>query len=150
MKKISVLAVALSMAACQPKHSPAGDEDSVVISNTDTPLPDTPLVVDTVAVTLPDSTKLPGRWLRPVEGIDSLQQGFTLKKNGKAVSINMHALLYDKWKLYRDTLVMWSHKEGGTNTIDTLLVKSLDDTLLVLFPINAAQGYLERYKRKRK
>ncbi len=107
-------------------------------------------VIDSVRI---DSTAIFGKWTQPVQGIDSIFQGFQLKKNGTASSINMETLKYDKWKLLKDTLLLWSHSEGVANrtaTIDTLLVKTLNDTVLVAWPITAAAGYLETFKRPRK
>lgn len=104
-------------------------------------------VIDSVRI---DSTAIFGKWTQPVQGIDSIFQGFQLKKNGTASSINMETLKYDKWKLLKDTLLLWSHSEGvatRTATIDTLLVKTLNDTVLVAWPITAATGYLETFKR---
>lgn len=147
----------LLITAC---HSPApktGTADSVTVADTLTELqvivPDTPkvaVVADSVSI---DSTAIFGKWTQPVQGIDSISQGFQLKKNGTASSINMETLKYDKWKLFKDTLLLWSHSVGVANrsaTIDTLLIKTLNDTVLVAWPTTAAIGYLETFKRPRK
>lgn len=146
----------LLITACQSPAPKTGTEDSVTVADTITELQviatDTPkvVVVDSVHI---DSTAIFGKWTQPVEGIDSIFQGFLLKKNGAASSINMETLKYDKWKLLKDTLLLWSHSEGVANrsaTIDTLLIKTLNDTVLVAWPITAATGYLETFKRPRK
>lgn len=146
----------LLITACQAPVSKMEEKDSVAVTDTITELqvitPDTPkvAVVDSVSI---DSTAIFGKWTQPVQGIDSIFQGFQLKKNGTASSINMETLKYDKWKLFKDTLLLWSHSEGVANrsaTIDTLLIKTLNDTVLVAWPITAATGYLETFKRPRK
>lgn len=149
----------LILAACQPKQQTTNETDSVQ-ENSQT-FPEDPglqepdsiqELIDTTVVEL-DSTLLPGKWIQPVPGIDSILQGIDLRKNGKAISINMHTLLYDKWELTHDTLILWSHADGVRNpgsAIDTMLVKTLNDSVLVLFPINAAPGYLEKFTRQRK
>jgi hypothetical protein len=146
----------LLITACQSPAPKTVRADSVTVPDTITELqvivPDTPKVAVADSVSI-DSTAIFGRWTQPVQGIDSIFQGFYLKKNGTASSINMETLKYEKWKLLKDTLLLWSHSEGvatRTATIDTLLVKTLNDTVLVAWPITAATGYLETFKRPRK
>ncbi|GEP92961.1 Lipocalin-like [Chitinophaga terrae (ex Kim and Jung 2007)] len=109
-------------------------------------IPDsTTAVADTLYI---DAAKLIGKWIRPVEGLDKEVQGFQLRKNGTAKSINMYTLVYEKWQLINDTLLLWNHSEGVRDTttiIDTTIIKALSDTSLVLFPIKAADGYTEHY-----
>jgi hypothetical protein len=148
----------LLLAACQaPVQKETGEDSAAAAADS---LTDTTVMEADTAVVVPadtpvhiDSTLITGRWMQPVPGLDSLTQGIYIRKNGKASSINMHTLLYDKWSLVKDTLFLWSHSEGVENpvsAIDTLLVKSLDDTSMVLFPLKAAPGYLEKYTRKGK
>ncbi|OMP79858.1 lipocalin family protein [[Flexibacter] sp. ATCC 35208] len=128
-----------------PVYAPAMDtvpsvvEDSTVTVSADT------IVIDTV--------KLIGKWLQPVTGKDNEWQGMELKKNRKAIAINMYSLVYEKWELQHDTLLLWNHAEGvkssdSTRTIDTVIIRDLTDTSLVLFPVNAAEGYLEKYRKE--
>lgn len=160
MNKLSVIAgLTLVLAACQPKQRAANEADTMQ-ENSKT-FPENPgaqisdsvqTLLDTTKVEI-DSTLLPGKWMQPVPGLDSLTQGIEFRKNGKAMSINMHTLLYDKWKLSHDTLELWSHSDGVSKrgaTIDTLLVRELSDSVMVLFPITAAPGYLERYTRQKR
>ena len=105
-------------------------------------------VADTLQV---DAAKLIGRWIQPVAGLDKETQGFQLRKNGTAKSINMYTLVYEKWKLTHDTLLLWNHSEGVKDTstiVDTTIIKELSDTTLVLFPVKAAEGYVEKYRRQ--
>ncbi|HVI46297.1 MAG TPA: lipocalin family protein [Chitinophaga sp.] len=107
----------------------------------------TAAVIDTLHV---DAVKLIGKWIQPVAGLDREMQGFQLRKNGVARSINMYTLVYDKWSLAHDTLLLWSHSEGVKDTsaiIDTTIIRELTDTSLVLFPVKAAEGYTEKYHR---
>lgn len=98
-----------------------------------------------------DATKLIGRWIQPVAGLDKEMQGFQLRKNGTAKSINMYTLVYEKWRLTHDTLLLWNHSEGVKDTstiVDTTIIKELSDTSLVLFPVKAAEGYMEKYRKR--
>ncbi|MDW9378791.1 lipocalin family protein [Chryseobacterium sp. JV558] len=85
-------------------------------------------------------TKLAGKWLQPIPGQENEKQGFELKENGVASSLNIHTLLYDQWKVSHDTLFVWYHTEGirqVSNDIDTLLIKKLtDDQLTVSYARN--------------
>lgn len=157
MKKHNLLAgCLLTLAACQAPVPREAEKDSVAVtdSTADTvTMPADSIVVAADTAVAVDSLLLPGRWLQPVQGIDSVMQGFNLKKNGRAESVNMHSRLYDKWLLQRDTLLLWSHGEKAKDTvkvIDTLLIRELSDTSLVVFPTSAAPGYLEKYTRKGK
>ncbi|MBO9152951.1 lipocalin family protein [Chitinophaga sp. GCM10012297] len=152
-----LLTCLMAMAACQQPEKQAAVQDSAAAMPADSVADTLVMEADSVKVAPDtvhiDSTLAPGRWMQPVPGLDSLTQGIYLRKNGKASSINMHTLLYDKWALVKDTLFLWSHSEGVENpvtAVDTLLVKSLDDTSMVLFPLKAAPGYLEKYTRKGK
>ena len=88
--------------------------------------------------------------MQPVAGLDKETQGFLLRKNGTAKSINMYTLVYEKWELTHDTLLLWNHSEGVKDTstiVDTTVIKELSDTSLVLFPVKAAEGYVEKYRK---
>ncbi|MBT2620605.1 lipocalin family protein [Chryseobacterium sp. ISL-6] len=79
--------------------------------------------------------KLVGKWLQPIPGMEAEKQGFELHKDGSASSLNIHTLLYDKWEKSGDTLLLWYHTEGVkvlSNSVDTLLIKKLDDTNLIV------------------
>lgn len=144
----------LMLAACQAPAPREAVKDSVAVADSTgevETLPADSVVVAADTAVVVDSTLMPGRWLQPVQGVDSVMQGFLLRKNGKASSVNMHSRLYDKWQLQKDTLFLWSHAEGEKEpvpVVDTLLIKMLNDTSLVVFPTNAAEGYLEKYSRK--
>ncbi|CAL1521218.1 lipocalin family protein [Chitinophaga sp. MM2321] len=104
-------------------------------------------VTDTLYI---DTAKLIGKWIQPVEGLDKEMQGFQLRKTGVARSINMYTLVYEKWQLTHDTLLLWSHSEGtkdSSGIVDTTIIKALSDTSLILFPVKAAEGYTDKYRR---
>lgn len=139
--------------ACNPapEHEPLKtNEDSLVgiADSSDVVTADsTATVADTLHV---DAAKLIGKWIQPVTGVDKEMQGFLLRKNGTAKSINMYTLVYEKWQLSHDTLFLWNHSEGVKDTatlVDTTVIKELTDTSLVLAPLKAAAGYTEKYQR---
>lgn len=79
--------------------------------------------------------KIIGKWVQPIPGQETSKQGVQLNSDGSASSINMHTLIYDKWQLKGDTLLLSNHTEGVKTTgsyVDTALVKSLTDSALVL------------------
>ncbi|WP_295126088.1 lipocalin family protein [uncultured Chitinophaga sp.] len=148
-----LLAIALfTVAACQQPVQEQSQLDSMTTGKDSIPAPVTELFKTDTMPKL-DSIpvgKLPGRWTQPVQGIDSLMQGFVLKKNGQASALNSHSPSYEKWELVKDTFIIWSKSESDsvkTLAADTLLIRALTDTALVLFPINATPGYLEKYKK---
>lgn len=155
MKQLpSLLPLLLLLIACKPKKGSVPEEaahDSsllVVTDSSNAGVTDSiAAVTDTLRV---DTAKLIGKWIQPVAGLDKEMQGFQLRKNGTAKSINMYTLIYDKWTLNNDTLFLWSHSEGVKDTaavIDTTIIRELSDTSLVLFPLKAAEGYTDRYRR---
>ncbi|SFD32648.1 Lipocalin-like [Chitinophaga sp. CF118] len=160
MKKCIALATSLFILyGCEPSSRPAttiAARDSSLLDVPDS----TPMqIIDSVAIMPTTDTitysenQLLGRWLQPVAGLEKELQGFHLKKNGKAFSINTYAVIYDRWRLQHDTLLLWSYVEGEHSTdtaatIDTTIIKSLTDNTLVLFPIKAAIGYEEKYTKE--
>lgn len=161
MKKCIVLASSLFVLyACQPSAGPASAieaRDSSLIAVPDS----TPMqIVDSVAIVATTDTitytedQLLGKWLQPVAGLEKELQGFQLRKKGKAFSINTYAVIYDRWQLRHDTLLLWSYMEAAHNgdtaaVIDTTIIRSLTDTTLILYPIKAVTGYQEKYTREK-
>lgn len=160
MKKCLVLSVICTVitAACQQPSSSSQNtpaEDSSLIDVVDTVTPET--IIDSATLLKADTVsytedQLLGKWMQPVPGVEKATQGFQLKKKGAITSINTYSLVYDKWSVSHDTLLLWSHAEGtqqkdSAAIIDTTLIKALTDSTLVLFPIKAAEGYLEEYKK---
>lgn len=152
----SLLPFLLLLIACKQKAGRAPEEvahDSSLIVITDSSnagvTDSIAAVTDTLHI---DAAKLIGKWIQPVAGLDKEMQGFQLRSNGTARSINMYTLIYEKWALNNDTLLLWSHSEGVKDTaaiVDTTIIRELSDTSLVLFPIKAAEGYTDRYRRSK-
>lgn len=161
-RNLLLTAMFITAIACRQQSKPVktvtdtiADTDSSLIKQADStgivPVPDSALINADTATYKPE--QLIGKWLRPVQGRGKETQGFDLRKDGSAHSINMYTLVYEKWALSKDTLLLWNHTEGvhqkdSAATIDTALIKGLTDTTLVIFPIKAAEGYLEEYERK--
>lgn len=121
-------------------------EDSTTVPAEDSAI----LKADTITY---NKDQLTGRWLQPVPGLDKEVQGFHLKKDGTVRSINTYSLVYEKWELLHDTLLLWNHSEGAHNkdsagTIDTTIIKALTDSTMILFPTKAVEGYLETYRKE--
>lgn len=80
-----------------------------------------------------------GTWVKPVQGNKSEVQGFTLKKDGSASSINMVELLYQNWEVKDDKLVL-TVKSIGNKT------SSIDKEIYKIIAINKSYLYLKKDK----
>jgi len=129
MKKQTILWISLvALTAC---NSPSGNKNS-----------------DSAKDFSSQRTKLLGKWLQPISGMESEKQGFELYDNGVATSLNIHTLQYDKWMVAQDTLFLWYHTEGVkqvSNGVDTLIIKKLDINNLVISPAGANSTEEEAY-----
>ena len=63
----------------------------------------------------PTPASLSGSWIQPVPGQPGHIQGMQLLPDGRAVSINMHTLLYQGWQLDGNSSLF-----TATSTIDSL------------------------------
>jgi hypothetical protein len=157
-QRLSLLVLLAGAMACRqqaPASKTALEVDSSLLEVTDSnsvaPAADSALLTaDTISYS-PD--QLIGKWLQPVPGLDKQKQGFDLRKDSVARSLNMYTLVYEKWGLVKDTLLLWNHTEGvekkdSAATIDTVIIKELTDSTLILFPVKAAEGYLEKYEKE--
>ncbi len=153
MTRIFLPAILLLATAC---NSGEGEthKDSVAITGSDTVFIDQPLepvpVKDSVYI---DSTLLPGRWVQPAEGVDTLMMGFHLRKGGKGASIMLESLKYQSWNLKKDTLLLHALAGyGSADTVflqtDTFLIRELSDTALRVHPVNAALEHVETFTRQ--
>lgn len=78
---------------------------------------------------------LTGTWLEPIPGMEDQTQGFTLKGNGTAASMNMATLQYTAWTKEGDQLILNGNSIGNGGTFpfaDTLTIKKLTEDSLVL------------------
>lgn len=90
---------------------------------------------------------LEGAWTEPVPGMAGQVQGVRLEKAGKASSINMATLQYERWERRADTLILSGKSIGNHQTIsftDTLLIDELTDSTLTL----RRGGQSFRYRRQ--
>lgn len=91
-----------------------------------------------------------GKWVQPIPGQEGEKQGVQLNADGSASSINIHTLIYEKWQLKGDTLLLSYHTEGVRTTgsdVDTSLVKNLTDSTLAL--IGEKNGNEMNYTREK-
>lgn len=90
-----------------------------------------------------------GSWVEPIPGIGG-EQGIKIEENGKASSINMATLVYEKWQQPDDKTLILSAKSIGNKVTsdfnDTLkLVKLTSDSLILL----RGENFTLRYSRQK-
>lgn len=76
------------------------------------------------------NANLAGEWIQPVPGMPQMTQGFTLKEDGSASSINMATLKYESWKEENGKLILTGKSIGNSQTIafaDTFEIEKLTD-----------------------
>lgn len=76
-----------------------------------------------------------GKWVEPVPGMENQMQGVNLEKGGKASSINMMTLQYEKWEKKGEMLILSGKSIGNHETIsftDTLTIEKLTSDELIL------------------
>ena len=100
----------------------------------------------------PTPASLSGSWTQPVPGQPGHVQGMQLLPDGRAVSINMHTLLYQGWQLDGSRLILTGKSMGNgnsslftaTSTIDSLsrntLILNTDGTREVYTRMADADG----------
>ena len=90
----------------------------------------------TVAVfTACSGNGIEGKWIESVPGTENQMQGVNLEKGGKASSINMATLQYEKWEKKGDRLILSGKSIGNHETCsftDTLKIEKLTGTELTL------------------
>lgn len=104
-----------------------------------TPAPETETATDSVATATTDSVAtaatLEGTWTQPIPG-QSGRQGFTLRADGSAESVNMATLKYSAWAQPDDTTLVLTATSQGNGTSftsdDTLTLVRLTADSLVL------------------
>lgn len=95
-----------------------------------------------------NEAKLEGTWLEPVPGLEQMTQGFTLEKEGKASSVNMATLQYEKWERTGDKLFLQATSIGNGVSFqftDTLTIEQLTADSLIL----TRKGITFRYHRQK-
>lgn len=92
-------------------------------------------IIAAVAFTACCGNGIEGRWVEPVPGMENQVQGMNLERGGKASSINMATLQYDRWEKCGDRLLLSGRSIGNGTTIDftdTLTIVKLTPTDLTL------------------
>lgn len=78
---------------------------------------------------------LQGEWVEPIPGMSGQYQGFVLKNDGVASSINMATIQYEQWKQEGDLLLLSGKSIGNHQTIaftDTLSINKITKDSLML------------------
>ena len=81
------------------------------------------------------SALLVGRWLQSVPGMPGVEQGFELRPDGSAQSLNMATLRYEGWRTDGRTLTLSGMSIGNRQTIpfeERLEIRTLSDTDLTV------------------
>lgn len=94
-----------------------------------------PALIAIALLTSCGNNSITGSWVQPIPGQETQEQGFTLKKNGQARSINMHTLIYESWSRDGNMLILTGKSIGNGITIpfsDTLSIEKLTSDELVL------------------
>lgn len=136
MKK-SILAIAtgltLMISSCQ--NSPTKTEEQPKLTSETKPVN--------------DSTFLMGSWVQPIPGSEKEVQGFTLKNDGSAQSINMATMLYKNWRYEPGKLTLVSESIGNkTSSIDTITYQILKMTDKELELKEGAGEYIDKYTKQ--
>lgn len=87
---------------------------------------------------------LVGKWVQPVPGMSRMEQGFVLAEDGKASSVNMATLSYQRWEKQNDRLILSGESMGNHQTIafsDTFAIEKLTRDSLVLRKGTLRSGY---------
>lgn len=91
-----------------------------------------------------DNESLVGKWVQPVPGMPQIEQGFILEEGGKASSVNMATLSYERWEKQKNKLILSGKSIGNHQTIafsDTLTIEKLTQDSLVLRNGSMRLGY---------
>lgn len=89
-----------------------------------------------------ESGSISGSWTTPIEDHPQHQNGFTLKDEGTATSINLTDKVYEKWEKFGDRLILFGKNRNAENTdkfTDTLKIVSVNDSLMVLKATNGKE-----------
>ena len=87
------------------------------------------------ACTTNNEEKLIGTWIEQLPQGMNYIQGFCLKDNGVAESVGMSTLLYNKWEIRQDQLILSGKSLGNGQTLqitDTMNIVRYDVDTLVL------------------
>ena len=84
-----------------------------------------------------------GTWLRPSDRNPSQKEGFVLKSHGKAASVNLGTLKYEKWHIMEGKTLVLNGKDCGAgfavDVQDMFIIESIDNMFLVLSPLDRSE-----------
>lgn len=108
---LAIAFMAIAFASCkQQPEAPVTEETTT-----------TEVVEETAAPVAVDTKVLVGSWTQPNPINDKEVQGFELKEDGTATSINMATLKTNKWWIDGDKLFLEQESIGnGTSAVDTV------------------------------
>lgn len=88
-----------------------------------------------------ESGSISGSWVTAMEDQPQHQQGFTLKDEGNAASINLSDKHYEKWEKFGNLLILHGTKnpEATDKFADTLKIIFVSDSSLVLKKTNGKE-----------
>ncbi|MBE9461039.1 lipocalin family protein [Dyadobacter subterraneus] len=88
-----------------------------------------------------ESGSISGSWVKAIDEQSQHQQGFTLKDDGNASSINLKEKHYDRWEKFGDLLILRGSKNPDETDkfSDTLKIISVNDSSLVLKKTDGAE-----------
>ncbi len=92
-------------------------------------------IMTTIVFTACGGNSINGEWVEPIPGMKGQVQGVKLDEDGKASSINMATLQYEKWEKKGDMLILSGKSIGNHQTIsftDTLNIEKLTKDELIL------------------
>lgn len=93
------------------------------------------VVLNVITLTACNNVSIEGDWIEPVPGMENMIQGISLKTDGKASSINMATLQYEKWEQKDNLLILSGTSIGNHQTLsftDTLKIEKLTEDSLIL------------------
>ena len=91
-----------------------------------------------------------GTWVKPSVSNPTKKEGFILKGHGKAESVNLGTLKYEKWHISDGTLVLNGKDSGAGFAVDVqdiFIIQSVDNLFLVLIPLGQSESV--SYTRKK-
>ena len=93
------------------------------------------VILNAIVLTACNHANIEGEWVEPVPGMENMIQGISLKTGGKASSINMATLQYEKWEQKDDLLILSGTSIGNHQALpftDTLTIEKLTKDSLFL------------------
>ena len=74
------------------------------------------VILNVITLAACNNVSIESDWIEPVPGIENMIQGISLKTDGKASSINMATLQYEKWEQKDNLLILFGTSIGNHQT----------------------------------